>query len=329
MKSRSIFPLLQNKRILVVGDIMLDRFLYGDVERISPEAPVPVLFFKEEKFAPGGAANVVMNLLGLNMRVALAGVIGDDEPGRKLTARLEGEKRLDQSAIIREIGRRTTEKIRIIGNHQQIARIDKEERKGVSERTFQELKNRILSQIKDVSAVIISDYGKGVVSKKLIAFILGLRKRFNFIVTVDPKVGHFFLYKGVDLITPNNKEASEASGIKILDSKSLKGAAQKIMQRLACRNLLITLGAEGMILFNQQNREGYHIPTQARQVYDVSGAGDTVISVMTAIMCTGVHAEQAARIANQAAGIVVGEFGTTAITLDKLVDSVKGKNVIC
>ncbi len=327
MKSSSIFQLLHGKKVLVVGDIMLDRFLYGDVERISPEAPVPVVLFKEEKFAPGGAANVVLNLLGLNMEVILAGVIGDDDTGRKLTARLDGEKRLEKCCIIREPGRRTTEKIRIIGNHQQIARVDKEEKKSCSEKIFNEMKAAILSQIKDISAVIISDYGKGMINRKLINFILGLKKKYDFIVTVDPKVGHFFFYTEVDLITPNNKEASEASGIRIVDSKSLKKAAQKIIKRLKCKNLLITLGSEGMILFNSQNRDGYHIPTQARQVYDVSGAGDTVISVMTAIMSIGVHTEQAARIANQAAGIVVGEFGTTAITLDKLMDSIKGKSV--
>lgn len=326
MKSKAIFHLLHNKKILVIGDVMLDRFLYGDVERISPEAPVPVLLFREEKFAPGGAANVVMNLLGLNMRVILAGIIGEDDSGRKLTARLDGEKRLEKSCIIKDRERNTIEKIRIVGNHQQIARVDKEERKPLSEKVFLELKAAILSQIDDVSAIVLSDYGKGVITRKLINFVLSLKKKHDFIVTVDPKVGHFFYYKGVDLITPNNKEASEASGIKIKDSRTLKQAATKIMHRLKCKNLLITLGSEGMVLFNDHNKDGYHIPTQARQVFDVSGAGDTVISVMTAVMTTGVHTEQAARIANQAAGIVVGEFGTTAITLDKLVDSVKGRS---
>jgi D-beta-D-heptose 7-phosphate kinase/D-beta-D-heptose 1-phosphate adenosyltransferase len=167
----------------------------------------------------------------------------------------------------------------------------------------------------------LSDYGKGVITKELIEFVLHLKKDRDLIVSVDPKTGHFFYYRHVDLITPNSKEAGEAAGIKIVDNDSLREAAAKIIEKLACKNLLITLGSDGMILFDGQYPKGYHIPTEAKQVYDVSGAGDTVISVMTAAMTTGAAAEKAARIANLAAGVVVSEFGTTAITLEKLKKS--------
>jgi len=318
MHDKEVFNLLKTKKIIVVGDIMLDRYLYGEVERISPEAPVPVLMFKKENFTPGGAANVTLNLTGLNIKTSLFGVIGEDDEGKRLLNLLTQIKNLSVKGVLIDKDRPTTVKQRIVGNNQQIVRIDRESRIPLRKKILQKLKDLILKEKEDISAVILSDYGKGVISKEMIQFILELKKKNKFIVSVDPKVGHFFHYKYVDLITPNQKETEDATGLKIEDNKSLKKASKQLINRLKCKNLLVTLGAAGMILFNKENPQGYHIPAEAKEVYDVSGAGDTVISVMTAAMATGASPAKSARLANIAAGIVVGEFGTTAITIEKL-----------
>jgi D-beta-D-heptose 7-phosphate kinase/D-beta-D-heptose 1-phosphate adenosyltransferase len=318
MHSKELFRSLKKEKIVVVGDIMLDRYLYGDVERISPEAPVPVLNFKKETLTPGGASNVTLNLTGLGACVSLVGVIGADESGRTLLGQLGKNKCLKLGSILTEKSRPTTVKQRIVAGSQQIVRVDTEVRQPLSGRQASQLAEAVEREVRDAVAVIISDYGKGVVTRELIEHILSLRKRKKFIVSVDPKTGHFFYYKGVDLITPNNKEAGEAAGIRITDDVSLRSAASRIVEKLECKNLLITLGPDGMALFNRAHPKGYHIPAEARQVYDVSGAGDTVISVMTAAMAAGATPEKAARIANHAAGIVVSEFGTTAITMEKM-----------
>jgi len=318
INNHEMFSRLPRQNVMVIGDIMLDRYLYGEVERISPEAPVPVVLNQKESLNPGGAANVATNLTGLGVQTILVGVLGSDDAGRQAMGLLARQKKLDCDGVFTVRDRPTTEKLRIVGNHQQICRVDTEERRIVAEKTMADIKKFVKKHIDDVSAVILSDYGKGIISKELIEFILHLKKDRDLIVSVDPKTGHFFYYRHVDLITPNNKEAGEAAGVKIVDNATLKEAASKIIEKIACKNLLITLGADGMILFNGQYPHGYHIPTDARQVYDVSGAGDTVISVMTAAMTTGAAPEKAARIANQAAGVVVSEFGTTAITLEKL-----------
>lgn len=321
MKNVQLLKSLKNKKIMVIGDIMLDSYSYGDVERISPEAPVPVVLFKKEEFKPGGASNVAFNLTGLGVQTTLIGVCGDDSSGRKIVSELNKNSLLNCDGILIDESNPTIEKLRIIGNQQQMLRIDKENVEPVKGALFNRLKKNILSQIESVDAVIFSDYGKGLITKKLIEFVLDLKRKHKFIVSVDPKIGHFFYYKGVDLITPNNKEASEAAGFKITNTKQLQKASEKIRKSLKCTNLLITLGADGMMLFNNQNEEGYHIPTEAQNVYDVTGAGDTVVSVMTAIMSLDVPVDHAARLANKAAGIVVGSFGTTAITLDALIRS--------
>jgi D-beta-D-heptose 7-phosphate kinase/D-beta-D-heptose 1-phosphate adenosyltransferase len=321
INNHEMFSRLPRQTIMVIGDLMLDRYLYGEVERISPEAPVPVVLNQKETLNPGGAANVAMNLVGLGVQTLLVGTLGSDDAGRQTMGLLARQKKLDCDGVFITRDRPTTEKLRVVGNHQQICRVDTEERKPVAEKVMSDIRKFIKKHIDDVSAVILSDYGKGVITKELIEFVLHLKKDRDLIVSVDPKTGHFFYYRHVDLITPNSKEAGEAAGIKIVDNDSLREAAAKIIEKLACKNLLITLGSDGMILFDGQYPKGYHIPTEAKQVYDVSGAGDTVISVMTAAMTTGAAAEKAARIANLAAGVVVSEFGTTAITLEKLKKS--------
>jgi D-beta-D-heptose 7-phosphate kinase/D-beta-D-heptose 1-phosphate adenosyltransferase len=318
INNHEMFSRLPRQSIMVIGDIMLDRYLYGEVERISPEAPVPVVLNQKESLNPGGAANVATNLTGLGVQTLLVGTLGSDEAGRQTMGLLARQKKLDCDGVFVTRDRPTTEKMRVVGNHQQICRVDTEDRRPAAEKVMSDIKKFVKRHIDDVSAVILSDYGKGVISKELIEFVLHLKKDRDLVVSVDPKTGHFFYYRHVDLITPNHKEAGEAVGVKITDNDSLKEAATRIVEKLACKNLLITLGPDGMILFNGQYPKGYHIPTEARQVYDVSGAGDTVISVMTAAMTTGAAAEKAARIANLAAGVVVSEFGTTAITLEKL-----------
>lgn len=320
MQNQKLFKKFSSMKIMVIGDIMLDRYFIGCVNRVSPEAPVPVILNKNETCRPGGAANVVRNLLGLGIQTCLVGVTGMDESGAVIRSILEKEERLNISGVFPVSDRPTTQKLRIIGNNQQIARVDTESSELLNSSVNNKIRHFIQLHMPDTDAVILSDYGKGVISKGLIQYILKQRKELSFTVAVDPKVGHFFYYKGVDLITPNNKEASEASSQTISDSSSLKYAADNILKKLSCKNLLITLGPEGMILFNKNYKKGYHIPTEAKKVYDVTGAGDTVISVMTAAMAAGAQPQKAARLANRAAGLVVGEVGTTAIKLERLID---------
>ena len=311
----------KNARVLVIGDLILDEFIWGDVSRISPEAPVPVVWVKKESFMPGGASNVANNLSSLGANVSLVGVIGDDEHGAILKSELE-QKGIDTSGILTDESRPTTLKTRVVAQHQQVVRIDKEKIDHLDGNMVSRMINHIESAIKKVDAVVIEDYGKGVITPKLLSRIVPAAKRAGKIISVDPKEEHFKYYQGISVITPNNHEAAKAVGFEIKDEASLKKAGRVLLSKLNCKIALITLGENGMAVF-QKSKPMIHIPTVAQEVFDVSGAGDTVIATYTLALAAGANPVKAAYIANCAAGIVVGKVGIAVVTADELLDRIK------
>ena len=314
----------KDKRILIIGDLILDRFIYGKVSRISPEAPVPVVDVVSESFLLGGAANVANNIIALGGKVSIAGIIGKDTAGRIMKGLFE-DRNINTEGII-EDKRPTTVKARVIAHSQQVVRFDREDRKRLEGKSLAHLTDYIKKAIKKHDAVIISDYKKGVISSSLIKAVVKYAKPANTFVAVDPKVGHFHFYKNVSLITPNIMEASQGSGIEIKDEKSLLKAGKALLNRLACKSVLITRSEEGMSLFERTSSKDIkvtHIPTVAQKVFDVTGAGDTVIAAIALASTAGASLEDAAIIANHAAGIVVGEVGTAVATPETLLKSLK------
>ncbi len=308
---------LPSSKVMVVGDLMLDEFVWGEVERISPEAPVPVVWVRQETSMPGGAANVARNVSALNGQVLLCGVVGKDSYGKRLLSLLKKEG-VDTSGVLISPDRPTTVKTRIVAHSQQVVRIDREEVRELSEEEEERLLENILARLDDVSAVIIEDYGKGVITKTLLSRLIPEVHRRGKIVTVDPKRDHFPFYKGVDVITPNRKELGEAIGRKLATIEDVDEAAKTLLRRLALKGLLVTLSEQGMKLYTR--RSAVHIPTAAREVYDVSGAGDTVIAVFTMARCVGADPVEAAVVSNVAAGVVVGKVGVAVCSSEELVN---------
>ncbi|MDH4029126.1 MAG: D-glycero-beta-D-manno-heptose-7-phosphate kinase [Nitrospirota bacterium] len=315
-----MFKNFSNTGILVIGDLMVDRYIWGRVRRISPEAPVPVVEITEENLLLGGAANVAHNVLSLGGKVYIAGVIGRDDTGKILINKL-GEKGFNTDGVVIDGDRPTTVKTRVIANSQQVVRFDKEVRTDISRPTNEMILEYVKSCLPEVKGIIISDYCKGLITRKLIKSILDLAGEKVFIAT-DPKIGHFDYYRGLSLITPNINEASFGSGIDITDEKTLVAAGKALLNKLLCKAVIITRGDEGMTLF-EKNGKITHIPTCAREVYDVSGAGDTVIATLTLCHAAGVKLNDAAIIANHAAGIVVGKIGTAVTTRQEILESMK------
>jgi len=318
MKLEGIFKKIKESRILVIGDLVLDRYIWGKVSRISPEAPVPVVEVTADNFMLGGAANVANNIVALGGDVTVAGVVGKDRAGEVLKQLLE-DKEIECALF--EDSRPTTIKTRVIAHNQQVVRFDKEDKSRITGRVMEDIIGFLKHAVHEHDAVIVSDYKKGMVSRELIRGILRVAKPRKKLLAVDPKVGHFHFYKGVSLITPNLMEASQGSGVEIKDEVSLIKAGKTLMSRLSCGAVLITRGEEGMSLFEKDRVT--HIPTVARHVYDVTGAGDTVIATFTLAYASGASMQEAALIANHAAGIVVGEVGTAVVTLEKISESLK------
>ena len=307
--------------VLVVGDIILDQFIWGKVSRISPEAPVPVVEVQEETFLLGGAANVVNNILSLGGRSLLCGVIGNDEFGKKLLDSL-GDKGISNKGIIIQKDGRTTLKTRVVADRgQQVVRFDRENNEQLDQKLRERLLQFIRSHLGEVDSVILSDYGKGVLSEDLIREINEGAKGEGRMVVVDPKMDNFDYYKGMTLITPNKFEAEIASGVKIVDEESLNRAGEILQDRFRSQAVLITLGEEGMTLF-ERGKQAVNIPTVAKEVYDVTGAGDTVVAVITLAKAAGASFTEAAEIANYAAGIVVGKVGTATVSPDELKEAI-------
>ncbi|MDT8318592.1 MAG: D-glycero-beta-D-manno-heptose-7-phosphate kinase [bacterium] len=310
----------KDKRILVIGDLILDEFIWGKVSRISPEAPVPVVEVQKESLRLGGSANVVNNLSSLGCRVALSGVIGNDDNGKRLISILE-KMNVDYKGVVIKENRPTAIKTRVIAQHQQIVRFDREKTMPVMKSTIEKITDYVMKNLSSMDAVIISDYGKGVITEELLSGILPKISRKNIPVAVDPKPLNFTSYQGVTVITPNHHEAAEAAGMATETDEDLKKAGARLLESNRSKSILITRGENGMSLFEQDGKET-HIPTVARDVYDVTGAGDTVISTMALSLASGATLREAAILANHAAGIVVGKLGTATTTVDEIKSAI-------
>ncbi len=312
-------------KVMVVGDVMLDEYMWGDVRRISPEAPVPVVEVEKVTQRLGGAANVVGNLVKLGIDPILISVAGKDENGEKLDKMLT-EMNCSISGLLKSESRPTTIKTRIMARHQQVVRADRESIKDLDENEIEKLYYMFLSHLDSVSAVLISDYGKGVVCKEFLKKIIDECKKRDVFVAVDPKDRHFDLYKGAGVITPNLKEAHAAAGIsqpKHITDDEIASLGWKLIEEMELKYLLLTLSEKGMAVLERDTKGYTHLPTVAREVFDVTGAGDTVISVFTSAIACGATAVEAAFIANHAAGITVAELGTAAVTVDEIVEFCK------
>jgi D-glycero-beta-D-manno-heptose-7-phosphate kinase len=308
----SRFPSL---RILVLGDFMLDHFVMGRVDRISPEAPVPIVDVDNEEFHLGGAGNVVMNGKTLGAQMIPLGVIGNDWAGERVRELFLGEQLSADGLLTSE--RPTTLKTRILAHQQQVVRVDREQRTPISDELQNQLVNQFLKLIDSVDGIIISDYAKGTLTATLLAKILPEARKRNKLVCLDPKTRHFSSYTPVTVITPNQSEASSLLGYPIVNEEDLMEAANRILKLIDCTALLITRGDKGMALFT--NGEFKLVPTKAREVYDVTGAGDTVITTVCLALAAGAEMIQAVELANAAAGIVVGKIGTATVTASELL----------
>lgn len=293
----------------------------GRVSRISPEAPVPVVHVESESLRLGGAANVFNNILALGGKADLCGVIGADESGRLLMKELGG-KRSGRGGVVIDQDRPTTRKSRVIAHNQQIVRYDIEGRNELKAPLQRRIVRYVESRLRELSCIVVSDYAKGVVTAPLMSEITRLAALRKIPVVVDPKVEHFGFYKGVTVITPNHLEATQAAGVHGDDDQAIDQAGMTIRQRLGCQSVLITRGEKGMSLYEGEG-VSWHLPTQARQVYDVTGAGDTVIGTLALALSTGASIKDGAILANHAAGIVVGMVGTATVTPKQLSEAIQ------
>ncbi len=300
--------------ILVIGDLMVDHYLWGDCQKISPEAPVQVVDAQTEELLMGGAGNVINNLLSLGANVGVCGVIGDDEDGDFLQQRL-GQKGVRKEGLKIQKGRKTTKKSRIIARHQQILRIDKEQRDDISKESEELiiLRTKIILDFYD--AVLLSDYGKGVLTDFVAKEIIKLAREKNKLILVDPKGDNYAKYKGATLITPNKKEAQNATNIHIHDDNTLKEVGFKLKDDLALKYVIVTLSHEGMALFD---KEFLKIPTLSKDVFDVTGAGDTVLAAIAIALVEGKSIYEAVKFANAAAAVAVSKVGCVAVTIDEI-----------
>jgi rfaE bifunctional protein kinase chain/domain len=307
---------LASARALVIGDIILDAYVWGDTTRISPEAPVPVVEVREETRTLGGAANVVHNMVTLGARPLLCGVVGKDREGKEILDRLKALG-LSTEGILFDPRRPTTVKTRVIARNQQVIRFDQESREPVNARAVSRFLRFVESAILELDVIVVSDYGKGMVTGHLMEGIITMAKKVDVQVAVDPRVNHAAYYRGVDVMTPNHHEAGTLCAFEIGDDETLTRAGHMLLETFGCRLVLITRGKDGMSLFESGGRV-HHIPTVAKEVFDVTGAGDTVIATFSLGLAAALDPKAAALIANVAAGIVVGEVGTSTVRAEAL-----------
>lgn len=321
-KLRKLVAAFQDTRLLVIGDVMLDQFIRGGVSRISPEAPVPVVSVSSESFIPGGAGNVANNLASLGARVENLALVGDDAAGRELSRQFAA-KGISTARMLVDADRVTSQKCRVIAEHQQVVRYDRETLRPLSAAAEKALLKNIDDALRSAQGVILSDYGKGVVSPRVLAAAISGARRRGLPVTVDPKIENFPRYRRVSCITPNLQEAwAGMRRIPRPGEKALVSLGRDMLRQLEAETVLITRGAEGMSLFERSGRVT-HIPTRAQEVFDVTGAGDTVISVLTLALACGAKPREAAELANHAAGIVVGKLGTAVTNQKELARSIR------
>lgn len=314
-RANTLMERFSGARVLVIGDLIMDHFIWGNVRRISPEAPVPVVEVTSESTMLGGSANVVNNVTDLGGSAMVTGVVGRDADGTKLVRALR-DKGVGTVGIITDPKRPTTIKTRVIAHSQQVVRFDRENRERIDDASFARVLAYIKKAVAGADAVVISDYAKGLISAPLVEEVSSLCARAGVPLAVDPKVEHFGFYRGVSIVTPNNLEASIASGMEIGDAASLKRAGRALLKMLGSGAILITRGEQGMSLFEDSTET--HIPTVAQEVYDVSGAGDTVIGVLALALAAGADFKEAAVLANFAAGVVVGKIGTATCSPEEL-----------
>ncbi len=333
---RKIINKFNRARILVLGDVILDEYIVGSVDRISPEAPVPVVWANKHTFIPGGAANVANNIRSLDGGICLVGVIGKDKNANILLSELR-KRKISTDGIFADPRRHTTVKTRIVAGHQQVVRVDWEHTDSLPQKLNQRIIKFIKTNIDNFDAIIIEDYGKGVINMQLLQDLIAISHSHKKIITVDPKEEHFQYYRGVTSITPNCKELENAirnlqikdtankfrfNTDKLFTDKEVELAGVEILKYLDLQSLLVTLGEQGMRWFEKNGRIT-HIPTVAQEVFDVSGAGDTVIATFTLALSCGASLLEAAHIANFAAGIVVGKLGTAVTTRKELLERIR------
>ncbi|MBU1356926.1 MAG: D-glycero-beta-D-manno-heptose-7-phosphate kinase [Candidatus Edwardsbacteria bacterium] len=311
----------RQKTILVLGDLMLDEYLFGQVSRISPEAPVPVVEVSEEKYLLGGAANVAWNIASLGAKVVPVGVVGRDRPRQTILKEFQ-KRKISKNGLVEDPQRHTTIKTRIVAHHQQVVRVDREHRQDLSPASEAKVIARLKKLIPAADAVLIEDYNKGLITDRVLKAALDLCRKHKKIVTVDPKFNHFLDFHGVTLFKPNVLETERALGMKIAGPQDMLKAGKMLMAKLKTKAVLITAGDRGMYLITSENKSE-HIPTMAREVYDVSGAGDTVIAVLTLALAAGASFLEAAVLANHAAGVEVSKFGVAAVSVNELKEALE------
>jgi D-beta-D-heptose 7-phosphate kinase/D-beta-D-heptose 1-phosphate adenosyltransferase len=328
-KAEALLGKMAGRTVLVVGDLMLDRFVYGGVTRISPEAPVPVVRVTRETSMPGGASNVACNLRALGVGAAVAGMVGKDGAGVELRWLL-GQSGVDAECAMAFGGARTIVKERIIAERQQVVRVDFEAQSEWPKRQREKFLALLAMKLEQVDGVIVEDYGKGAVTQEVVDMVTAVAGRRGIPVGLDPKDGHELSFKGIAVATPNRKEAFAIAGVpdagarpEPLADKPLLKVAQTLREKWGAEHVAITLGPQGMLLAGR-GRTPRHVPTRAREVYDVSGAGDTVIAACVAALAAGASFVEAAELANYAAGVVVGKLGTASCTPQELVQHLKG-----
>ena len=305
--------------VLVIGDVMVDHFIWGKVSRISPEAPVPVVDVQKDSILLGGCANVLNNIYAMGGHVYVAGVIGADIMGKGLIAELQ-QRKIETGGIVVEKGRPTTLKTRIVAHGQQMVRFDQESRKPIPPASVRKILDYVKSLRKKIGAIVISDYSKGVISRELIQEVGKIVQDSNIYICLDPKQSDFSIYEGAYVITPNHHEAQRAAGMEITDENDLRSVGDKILNKYNFQALLITRGEEGMSLFEKDHGIAHtYFSARAKEIYDVTGAGDTVIGVLALSLAAQASLKEATCLANQAASIVVGKVGTATVSQEELM----------
>ena len=308
---------INKARILCVGDLILDQYIYGNVERMSPEAPVPILSINEENFQLGGVGNVARNISSLGGKATIVSMIGKDYSSKYIEKLIKKEKNLKSNFVVEE-NHSTPLKMRFLNNFTQLLRADKEKIKSKSNNSnIKKIKDKIKKQIELCDAIVISDYKKGLITKEFIKEIVKLAKKTKKIILADPKNKDFKIYEGVDFLTPNQKELSEATNNYIDSEKEAVESGKQIIEKCKIKNVLVTRSEKGMILISNKNFKNF--PTLAKEIYDVSGAGDTVIAVLAIMIASGFDLETAVLLSNHAAGIVVGKKGTAVTTQEEMI----------
>ena len=322
MDLERLLRLMFGRRVLIVGDVMLDEFIWGKVRRISPEAPVPVVEVTDETYRLGGSGNVAANIQELGGKAIPLGVVGRDVASDRIGELLD-KAGIETYGLLRA-DRPTTVKTRILAHSQQVVRTDRESKKPVSADMNGDLARLFTQFLPDAAAVIVSDYDKGVVNRELMATILPKARQRGIPVFLDPKVHHADYYRPITLITPNQREAELLSGLAIDNERALEEAGQRLLEKFDCQYVLITRGEEGMSVFDRSG--SHHLPTFAREVFDVTGAGDTVIAALTLARAGGATIEESAVLANHAAGIVVGKVGTATVSRSELISDFEARD---